>query len=178
MATDAYFAIDYGKHRQKTLNETEIKSKNQVAKCYSIGNKHGKGAGLVNPTEFTSAARTQGGPRQKNQSSSNRPIIDFSKSQGSDVVTKSLHSIDRGGGKFAGTTAGGSRKCTRLTGSKIAQLVKPKQEVGPNDEEDGLVHHYTEEITPNFKLEGEDTFFYMNDAKIRQPAQTQMAKAH
>ena len=66
MATDAYFAIDYGRQRQKTLNETEVASKNLVAKCYSIGNKHGKGAGLVNANEMATAAKTQGGPRQKN----------------------------------------------------------------------------------------------------------------
>ena len=65
MATDAYFAVDYGGMRQKTLNETEIKSKNLVAaKSYSIGNKQGKGANLPNPNEVSSSAvKTQGGTR-------------------------------------------------------------------------------------------------------------------
>ena len=126
----------------------------------------------MNANDITTAAKTQGGPRQKNPSTNNRPIIDFSKSQGSDVVAKSLHSIDRSGGKFTGTTAGGSRKSTRLAGSKIAHLAKPKQEAGTVDEDDGLVGHLTEDVTPKDKFAREDPFFYLNYAKLRQPPQT------
>ena len=97
-------------------------------------------------------------------------MIDFSKSQGSDVVAKSLHSIDRGGGKYTGTAASGSRKSTRLVASKMGHLAKPRQEAGTND--DGLVHHFTEDIAPKDKFTREDPFFYLNYAQLRQPPQT------
>ena len=61
MATDAYFAVDYGKQRQKTLNETEIKAKNNIAaKSYSIGKNHGKGATLMNSNDLSASVKTQG----------------------------------------------------------------------------------------------------------------------
>ena len=52
----------------------------------------------------------------------------------------------------------------------MGHLAKPRQEAGTND--DGLVHHFTEDIVPKDKFTREDPFFYLNYAQLRQPPQT------
>ena len=87
-------------------------------------------------------------------------MIDLSKSHGSDTVTKSIRSIDRNvSSKFSG--GHGSRKSTRGNGIKMSHIVKPKKN------EFNHINDLAREFTEDHR-EGEDSFFYMGDTRIRQ----------